>query len=602
MPMPEAGPNFFSPASPTNPQPQLLEQRKSWVKKDRDVKLDIFLSVSDDIKLEVFDVGPPLPPVSLTAKDMMELMDDRFAEFKFEDYHHVFCHFLNLHVDQYNTIEDFNAEYQATLNDLLDHGHPMSNVQACSAYFSKMRCTQNPWVLRKLKEWDGLELEPQLEHLMQQSPPWSVVKPVSGHGKPSSSHHSLPDSIPEEHLEDTPHHSDGEYTPSEHSVSSSASSRSSHYSQKTYQTYQHSRDISIQTTRSQEITIHASYDDITDLSSFPMAPISMTPYTNIPKRGSSMANLASLPAPPPINRPLPPLPPNASPAPSERSDSPQPSITKSIESGKSVKKVQLPILPSYTYTGNNESIHPALRSTTPRSVPEENQSQADIHPAFRSASPALSTPGTPPRTVETILTVPSPSNHETSSAQSPPIAMSPNMASPRFSAVMSLFPAPLSSKRPTSSRSALHPAPLRTTPSPAPTSAEDLTLHSPPGFHVSSANSSTMSLPLQGTPSPDRMDGPEFKDSLITEAGRYSGAATPPLPPLSAANVSMSKMEKARMKFEGGVGVNARAGSPPRALNSPALSHLSEDEKKNRKRSWNIKAKLSARHGIKEII
>ncbi|PVI04531.1 hypothetical protein DM02DRAFT_503228, partial [Periconia macrospinosa] len=152
MPMPEAGPNFFSPASPTNPQPELLEQRKTWVKKDRDVKLDLFLSVSDDIKLDVFDVGPPLPPVAMTAKEMMEALDERFAEFKFEDYHHVFCHFLNLHIDQYSTIEDFNAEYQATLNDLLDHGHPMSNIQACSAYFSKLRCTQNPWVLRKLKE------------------------------------------------------------------------------------------------------------------------------------------------------------------------------------------------------------------------------------------------------------------------------------------------------------------------------------------------------------------------------------------------------------------------------------------------------------------
>src|SRR3954467_9013896 len=64
MPMPESGPNFFSPVNAPNPQPELVEERREWVKSDRDVKLDIFLSVSDDIKLEVFEVGPPLPPPS----------------------------------------------------------------------------------------------------------------------------------------------------------------------------------------------------------------------------------------------------------------------------------------------------------------------------------------------------------------------------------------------------------------------------------------------------------------------------------------------------------------------------------------------------------
>ncbi|KAF2731664.1 hypothetical protein EJ04DRAFT_399665, partial [Polyplosphaeria fusca] len=152
MPMPESGPNFFSPVLKSDPQPQLLEERRAWVKQDRDVKLDIFLSIADDIKLEVFEVGPPLPPSATTSKEMLEALDEHFTTFKFEDYHHVFCHFLNLHIDQYASLEDFNAEYLATLDDMLDHGFPLDNLQAISGYFSKLRCTQNPWVAKKLKE------------------------------------------------------------------------------------------------------------------------------------------------------------------------------------------------------------------------------------------------------------------------------------------------------------------------------------------------------------------------------------------------------------------------------------------------------------------
>ncbi|KAF2113394.1 hypothetical protein BDV96DRAFT_496632, partial [Lophiotrema nucula] len=150
--MPDSGPNFFSPVVSANPQPQLLEERRAWTKKDRDVKLDIFLSIADEIKLEVFEVGPPLPPSAMTSKEMLEALEEHFTDFKFEDYHHCFCHFLNLHIDQFPSLEAFNIEYLATLEDLLDHGHPMDNVQACSAYFSKLRCTQNPWVAKKLKE------------------------------------------------------------------------------------------------------------------------------------------------------------------------------------------------------------------------------------------------------------------------------------------------------------------------------------------------------------------------------------------------------------------------------------------------------------------
>ncbi|KAF1980041.1 hypothetical protein BU23DRAFT_444181, partial [Bimuria novae-zelandiae CBS 107.79] len=246
MPMPGAGPNFFSPVSQPDMQNTLLEDRRAWVKKDREVKLDIFLSVSDDIKIEVFEVGPPLPPSAMTAKEMLEALDEHYSGFKFEDYHHVFCHFLNLHIDQYTNIAEFNAEFQATLDDLLDHGYPLSNMQACSAYFSKLRCTQNPWVATQIKAWDDRQDEPELAKLMATSPPWSIIRPLTMSTK-ASSHNLVPASIPEEPLLDTPPHSDEEYSPSEHSVSTVSSSKPSH-----------SRDASSSTQGSQEITIHAS--------------------------------------------------------------------------------------------------------------------------------------------------------------------------------------------------------------------------------------------------------------------------------------------------------------------------------------------------------
>ncbi|KAJ4360474.1 uncharacterized protein N0V89_001037 [Didymosphaeria variabile] len=283
MPMPGAGPNFFSPVSQPDMQTTLLEDRKAWVKKDREVKLDIFLSVSDDIKLEVFEVGPPLPPSAMNAKEMLEALDEHYDGLKFEDYHHVFCHFLNLHIDQYTNIEEFNVEFQATLEDLLDHGHPLSNMQACSAYFSKLRCTQNPWVAKQIKAWDNLDQEPQLAQVMQKSPPWSIIRPLTMSTKAASTHKSVPASIPEEPLMDTPPHSDGEDTPSEHSVSTISSSKPSH-----------SRDSSNATQRSQEITIHASYEDLTELQlqAFPEVPTGIPALNHIPKRVSSISKLS----------------------------------------------------------------------------------------------------------------------------------------------------------------------------------------------------------------------------------------------------------------------------------------------------------------------
>jgi hypothetical protein len=153
MPMPATSPTI----STTILQPSLLEERRDWVKHDREVKLDIFLSLAEEVMLDIFEVGPPLPPSNMNAQEMLEALEERFAVFRFEGYHHAFCYFLNLHIDQYSCIEDFNQEFLMTLEDLLDHGHPLSNVQACSAYFSKMRCTQNPWVAKKLEDWrDGL--------------------------------------------------------------------------------------------------------------------------------------------------------------------------------------------------------------------------------------------------------------------------------------------------------------------------------------------------------------------------------------------------------------------------------------------------------------
>ncbi|KAF2125149.1 hypothetical protein P153DRAFT_300842, partial [Dothidotthia symphoricarpi CBS 119687] len=195
MPMPKAGPDFISPIVPTTTlQPSLLQERRAWVRQDREVKLDIFLSLAEEVIQEVFEVGPPLPPSNLNAKEILDALDERFAVFRFEDYHHAFCHFLNLHIDQCATLEQFNAEFQAALQDLMDYGHPLSNTQACSAYFSKLRCTQNAWVAKKLEWWDTQASEPELLDLMNESPSWSIVRSLGN--KPTTTTRTA--SIPEE--------------------------------------------------------------------------------------------------------------------------------------------------------------------------------------------------------------------------------------------------------------------------------------------------------------------------------------------------------------------------------------------------------------------
>ena len=539
------------------------------MKQDREVKLDIFLSIADDIKLEIFDVGPPLPPSSLTAQEMIETLDERFGAFKFEEYHHVFCHFLNLHIDQYANLEEFNAEYQATLGDLLDHGHPMSNIQACSAYFSKLRCTQNPWVAAKLKEWDTQSPELQLSDLMKQSPPLSIIRPLTM----SSKSDFVPESIPEEPLEDASSHSDGEETPSEFSEVATLSSRSSH-----------SRNSSGSTQKSQEITIHASYEDLTELQAFPNVPTNILTATAISKRAKDITQFALEPLPP-INRPLPPVPPKAAtPAPRARSSSPM--HAKRPASPK--KSLDLPtgIISQSNTSLSLEMTHPVLRPTTPTPgsprpppTPSAASKQADIHPALRTA------PSTPPLTQSPGT----PTTHIMS-------AMRPRTPSPKAMQGQFLTPKKISIHQ-SSSTPDLHErlvestkiTPYLFTPQ---ASTENLTSASfsqtKPLLRVESNNSSTLSLPLQG------VTVPEYKDTTITitntdaqedqakeeEKKETKGAV-------------MSKIEAARARFEG------LAGSPPRNL---AVALSEEERKGKRSRSWSIKARLSARHGVKEII
>lgn len=313
--MPEAAAN--SPKSISDPQPSLLDERRDWVKHDREAKLDIFLSLSEDVMQEVLDVGPPLPPSNLNAREMLETLDERFAVFKFEAYHHAFCHFLNLHIDQFPSLTEFNQEFSMTLEDLLDHGHPLSNVQACSAYFSKLRCTQNPWVAKKLEEWDSQPKEPHYTDLLRESPPWSIIRPLAM--KPSQNFQV--DSINEEQSEDSSV-SDSDI-PSDSSDASTTSSISLHsrntsntsLKPQELQNINAERKESIATTQSQEITILAKPEDIAEVKSeaprdepannqFAEKLLTNNFETPLPDWLSSKKSVARPPGPLPIDRPL----------------------------------------------------------------------------------------------------------------------------------------------------------------------------------------------------------------------------------------------------------------------------------------------------------
>jgi hypothetical protein len=224
MPMPKTRPvPAISPEEAKDVQPSLLEERRSWVRQDREVKLDIFLSLAGDVMQDVFEVGPPLPPINYNAQEMLKALDERFHEFSFSGYHHAFCHFLNLHLDQYASIKDFNSEFKTVLEDLIDYGHPLSNTQACSAYLSKLRCTQNPGVAKKLEELDALSTEPEIHDLMRESLSWPCIRPLA---TKSSQAFSVP-FISEEGPRDSLGHFQGDPPgPSDTSTVSSTGSRS----------------------------------------------------------------------------------------------------------------------------------------------------------------------------------------------------------------------------------------------------------------------------------------------------------------------------------------------------------------------------------------
>ncbi|KAF2475628.1 uncharacterized protein BDR25DRAFT_300654 [Lindgomyces ingoldianus] len=460
MPMPTQGPNFFAPTSTPEPQPELLEERRAWSRKDRDVKLDIFLSVADDIKLDVFEVGPALPPPGMSALEMIQALDGRFEEFKFEDYHHAFCHFLNLHIDQYGSLGDFNIEFVATLEDLLDHGYPLDNVQACSAYFSKMRCTQNPWVVKKLNEWDTLATPPLLADLIKDCPPWHVIKPLALKAPSQPTSESYSEDLAE---------SQGEEELSEDAAS-----------------------ISSDSSREQEITVHASYEDLTEAFPIPTS-VAELPATPIPipqrisSKEASQSALSPLSLSSPANKAL-------------------PSLPKSSTS--------------------------STRSASPKPGSES-------HLKVPPASPRPRTPKSP---------APRPS------AATPPGISSPNLLPPS--------PPKMIQRRPTSSRSAILPIPLGPQ-----SSMETFTTWPPrsPLIRQDSSNSSIISLPLQGTTIP------EFPRTKLS----VSPPNTPPV---------KSSMKDCDEDLE-------RLREVERQRQRDSI------EKHQRKRSWSIKSRWSARRG-----
>ncbi|KAL6710898.1 hypothetical protein ACN47E_006773 [Coniothyrium glycines] len=280
MPMPAAVPKVARLANAGqcpedgDEQPSLLEERRAWVRQDREAKLDIFLSLAEDVMLELFGVGPPLPPSNLCAQDLMEKLAENFVTFDFEAYHHAFCHFLNLHVDQFNTLEDFNREFGTTLEDLLDHGHPLSNVQACSAYFSKIRCTQNPWVTKMLKQWHDLHAEPQLSDMMKKSPPWSVIRPLAikslQHTQSNSTTDVVSDNRPRQMGSDT---------------------RSASWASSTALS-----SMSSMTTQSQDIIISAATGDIAGLNNNASFKRPTVAFNIIPECQSSKSGVSKSPA------------------------------------------------------------------------------------------------------------------------------------------------------------------------------------------------------------------------------------------------------------------------------------------------------------------
>lgn len=532
--------------------------------------MDIFLSVCDDIKLEVFEVGPPLPPSAMTAKDMMEALDERYGQFKFEEYHHVFCHFLNLHIDQYPSLAEFNTEFSATLQDLLDHGYPLNNIQACSAYFSKLRCTQNPWVAKKLKEWDSLPTPPLLEELMKECPPWMIIRPLATKTQASNSESYTEDNMSPPSLKEE----DGESSDTDKSEALTASPPPSlsHSRNPSTQSLEiaaaHPQNISAQSEdvtvlhsrtfsdKSLEITVGASMEDLRTMAAFPLPTqrIPKTPKTRA-RRMSSKSDISKMSLPPPINRPLPPIP-----------------------ATKSVPNISSPTEP-----------RPDIRPQTTPPSDSPSTPIASKRPASSHASPSMPTlfPPFPPEQIKRPVT----SRGSASTLKSTPATNSTNW-----------------------------PSPTRSPPQ-------------PPTFRRESNDSSIISLPLQGTKLTTSPTVPEYHDTVLSGNGAVmtSGTVGLGLSILSSPSSSSPKMESREtssitISTKPSTGSSSSTppsagylgASPPRSLMSRLSAELNKDvdeeeqrkKEKEWKRSWgrnweglNLKGRLSGRRlEVKEII
>lgn len=649
------------PSSPTvstaNLQPSLLEERREWVKHDREVKLDIFLSLAEEVMLELFEVGPPLPPSNMNAQEMIEALEDRFAVFKFESYHHAFCHFLNLHVDQYPSIEEFNREFLITLEDLFDHGHPLSNVQACSAYFSKLRCTQNPWVAKKLEEWDTHSAEIDCMELLRESPPWSIIRPLAT----KASQNFQVAYIPEEYLEDSST-SDSDMS-SEKSDASTVSSMSSHSRNvsasiveiaPSLDVVEPQRQLSVLTMKSQEITVCASPEAIAEINSQAFRKeLEKLPTSAIPERGSSKNQVpgtllsddpeAPLPEwlaskksvarrpPPPHDRPLPPLPTQAQQTKDNTQiGSPEIQATNLMNASKTSLSA-----PTNKTAPTPSSPFPALRleTTHPTLRPQTSTPLLDVHPALRKEpsastgsltqpSASISTLPSLPTIDTTPLSFPFPEIHPSSAEfrrpsytkQRRPSASMPNLAIPWPST-------PDIAPRPHSSRATL---PFTQAPNPKPSQA-------PPPRNSQSSQSpdadieddddnddqdfdeegGDFGLPLQGTRDSAWDYLYEAKGGyLITHATRSPTTSSPTYPPnVLPRNLSSSPEKGGKFslhKKSSSLDFVARlSGDGLFGLGSGEGEETEMERKFRKKTSWIngvTLTRFNAGKGIKEII
>jgi hypothetical protein len=547
MPMPTTSPTMSTAVL----QPGLLDDRRDWVKHDREVKLDIFLSMAEEVMLDVFEVGPPLPPSNLNAQEMMKALEKRFAVFRFESYHHAFCHFLNLHIDEFSCIEDFNQEFLVTLEDLLDHGQPLSNVQACSAYFSKMRCTQNPWVAKKLEEWEHAGEQDCIE-LLKEAQPWAVIRPLAT--KPSQNLKA--ESIPEEYLEDSSASDSDSSAKSDASTVSSISSHSHHTSEMVVAPLQSkpvlpNRQESFMTTRSQEVIITASpgvtgetelpFSSIPERASskhqVPGAILGDDPEAPLPEWLASKKSVARRPVPESQNRPLPPVPAQAPQSEEKDPSPPSPSpVIPTVVKNSSQTTLKL------------ETTHPTLRPSTP----------TEVHPALRpKSSHSVEERNTLP-TIDTTpwsLSFPFPSEY----IHRRPSTSSPNIAVP--------WPCtPDVNPRPHSSRAVL---PFTQAPNPMPSLIGASPCDSPPQHHDDENEDDEQNLPLQGTRD-------SAWDYLYESKGGYLLAGQPSRRPTYEDTVIMQSKKPRQHKKAASLDFVSRLKG----------ESMQEMERKHRKKSW----------------